>query len=175
MRQQESKLESKWESNLFRISLFAWEDLYPIVLFTGLTATRIFDEITSFQVATKKQRSIGKYMWLFYVFFFALSMICKSANGQRAFVMCSFCDPFSMYSLNIICIRTYTTRKRICLHGLPFRHLFWRHVVGGDLKWLVTNCFFVQSKSLRKGESINYNQHFVPLFTDGLCSVSRIF
>ena len=155
------------ESNLFRISLFAWEDLSDCAFYWFWTQGRIFDEITSFQVVTKKQRSIGKYMWLFYVFFFALSMICKSANGQRAFVMCSFCDPFSMYSLNIIC----TTRKRICLHGLPF----WRHVVGGDLKWLVTNCFFVQSKSLRKGESINHNQHFVPLFTDGLRSVSRIF
>ena len=34
-------------------------------------------------------------------FVYAQRALQKCANGQRAFVMCIFCDPFPVYSLNI--------------------------------------------------------------------------
>ena len=133
-------LESILESNLSGILSLAWEDLYPILLFTGfgrkVSAGRIFDETRSLQVNNKnKQWSAGKSMWVFYVFLpwgilFALSVLCKSVQTDNVPLWCViFCDHFPMYSLNIRCIRTYTSRKSICLHVLSFRHLFWRHMV----------------------------------------------
>ena len=106
-----------------------------------------------------KQRLTGKFMWLFYVFFhevvfllllfFALGVLCKSVqtdNVRLQYFLRSFSNVFikhQMYS------RLYFAKAHLPAL-LSFTVVFTPY--GGFLKSLVTKCFFVQSKSLRKGK-----------------------
>ena len=127
----------------------------------------IWWDLKSSSNSKNKQWSTAKYMWVFYVFFqeVCLSSACFAKVCNRTTCIC-YVQFFRSFSNVFIKHQAYSHLYFEKEH-LPARfvvHAFVLTSYGGCRKWLVTNCFFVQSKSLRKGKkSINHYQHIVPL------------
>ena len=114
-------------------------------------------------------------------FFCTQRALQKCANGQRAFVMCNFCDPFPMYSLNIRCIRTYTSRKSICLPVLSFTFFYaiwWSPKMAGhhvifcaikNLPWQQGDNAIARGRSCNPGKGMHTREQARKQFLLFLC------